>query len=84
MGLEAAMQGSSAAGSPSSSSAQLAGLPLDGSVVKLRGLPFRASVDDVLRFFASMSSPELTSSSIYFKRHPDGRPSGEVRMYFKE
>jgi hypothetical protein len=44
-------------------------------VVKLRGLPFRASLEDVLRFFLGF---ELTTSSIYFKRHPDGRPSGEV------
>jgi hypothetical protein len=58
------------------SSQQLSGLPLDGSVVKLRGLPFRASVEDVLKFFTSF--PELSSGNIYFKRHPDGRPSGEV------
>jgi hypothetical protein len=66
----------------SSSSAELngtgGGLPLDGSVVKLRGLPFRASLDDVLRFFAAF--PGLSSSAVYFKRHPDGRPSGEVRI----
>lgn len=71
------MQGSSAAGSTASSAQHLSGLPLDGSVVKLRGLPFRASVEDVLRFFTSF--PELSTGNIYFKRHPDGRPSGEVR-----
>ena len=76
MGLEL-MQGGSAAGSTASSAQQLSSLPLDGSVVKLRGLPFRASVDDVLKFFVSF--PELGACNIYFKRHPDGRPSGEVR-----
>lgn len=54
-------------------------LPEDGSVVKLRGLPFRASLEDVLRFFLGF---ELTTSSIYFKRHPDGRPSGEAFVVF--
>jgi hypothetical protein len=78
MGIDLAMQGSSAAGSTASSAQHLSGLPLDGSVVKLRGLPFRASVEDVLKFFTSF--PELSTGNIYFKRHPDGRPSGEVRM----
>lgn len=77
MGIDLAMQGSSAAGSTASSAQHLSGLPLDGSVVKLRGLPFRASVEDVLKFFTSF--PELSTGNIYFKRHPDGRPSGEVR-----
>lgn len=71
---EFAMQGTST--TSTASSQQLSGLPLDGSVVKLRGLPFRASVEDVLKFFASFA--ELSSGNIYFKRHPDGRPSGEV------
>lgn len=77
MGIDLAMQGSSAAGSTASGAQHLSGLPLDGSVVKLRGLPFRASVEDVLKFFTSF--PELSTGNIYFKRHPDGRPSGEVR-----
>lgn len=72
--------GSSLAGSSASSqyasSPQQAGLPLQGETVKLRGLPFRAAPDDVLKFFSSF--PELNSGHIYFKRHPDGRPSGEV------
>lgn len=82
MGLDPGMEDGSGAGSTSSASsssallAQQHGLPLDGSAVKLRGLPFRASVEDVLKFFAAF--PELITSSIYFKRHPDGRPSGEV------
>lgn len=51
-------------------------LPLDGSVVKMKGLPFKASNEDVLKFYGGFS---IKSSSIYMKRHPDGRPSGEVR-----
>jgi len=78
MGIDLAMQGGSAAGSTVSSGQQLSSLPLDGSVVKLRGLPFRASVEDVLKFFVGF--PELGNGNIYFKRHPDGRPSGEVSI----
>jgi hypothetical protein len=51
-------------------------LPLDGSVVKMKGLPFKAGSEDVLKFYVGFS---IKASSIYMKRHPDGRPSGEVR-----
>ncbi len=54
----------------------LSALPVDGSTVKLKGLPFKASVDDILRFFLGFS---LQPDSVYLKRHPDGRPNGEVR-----
>ena len=33
----------------------VASLPLDGSVVKMKGLPFKATADDVCRFYASFS-----------------------------
>lgn len=52
-------------------------LPLDGSVIKMKGLPFKASADDVARFFEGFS---LKSDDVFLKRHPgDGRPNGEVR-----
>jgi hypothetical protein len=51
-------------------------LPLDGSVVKMKGLPFKASSEDVLKFYGGFG---IKSNNIYLKRHPDGRPSGEVR-----
>lgn len=50
-------------------------LPLDGSVIKMKGLPFKASLEDVLKFYSGFL---ITAQSIYLKRHPDGRPSGEV------
>jgi hypothetical protein len=50
-------------------------LPLDGSVVKMKGLPFKASVDDVLKFYQGFT---LKTEHVYLKRHPDGRPNGEV------
>lgn len=52
-------------------------LPLDGSVVKMKGLPFKATVEDVMKFYQGFT---LKTDSIYLKRHPDGRPNGEVRL----
>lgn len=47
------------------------------TVVKLKGLPYKAVVEDVLQFFASFS---LQQDKVLFKLKPDGRPSGEVRF----
>ncbi|KAI8465392.1 MAG: hypothetical protein J3K34DRAFT_387951 [Monoraphidium minutum] len=55
-------------------------LPLDGSVVKMKGLPFKANVDDVLKFYSGFS---LGSSAIYLKRHADGRLNGEAFVCFE-
>eukprot|EP00882_Tetradesmus_deserticola_P000637 GHRQ01000694.1.p1 GENE.GHRQ01000694.1~~GHRQ01000694.1.p1 ORF type:complete len:536 (+),score=232.05 GHRQ01000694.1:152-1759(+) len=55
-------------------------LPLDGSVVKMKGLPFKASSEDVLKFYGSFG---VKSHNIYLKRHPDGRPSGEAFVVFE-
>lgn len=51
------------------------GLPLDGSVVKMKGLPFKATAEDVVKFFQGFT---LKPESVYLKRHQDGRPNGEV------
>lgn len=50
-------------------------LPLDGSVVKMKGLPFKASAEDIMRFFQGFV---LKPENVYLKRHLDGRPNGEV------
>ncbi|KAF8069439.1 Hnrnph2 [Scenedesmus sp. PABB004] len=55
-------------------------LPLDGSVVKMKGLPFKACSEDVLKFYGGFS---IKASCIYLKRHPDGRPSGEAFVVFE-
>jgi len=49
----------------------VASLPLDGSVVEMKGLPFKAGSEDVLRFYGGFS---IKTHNIYLKRHPDGRP----------
>jgi hypothetical protein len=51
-------------------------LPLD-QTAKMKGLPFKAVADDVIRFFGQVP---LKPEGIFLKRHPDGRPSGEVRQ----
>jgi hypothetical protein len=67
---------------PSAGVATAAGsLPLDGSVIKMKGLPFKATAEDVCKFFASFS---LSSDAVYLRRHPDGRPNGEVRALCRE
>lgn len=64
--------------SPSTSGSPLGGscspLALDGTAVKMKGLPFKACKDDVVRFFAGFSL-----RCCYLRKHPDGRPNGEVR-----
>lgn len=60
--------------------AATASLPLDGSVVKMKGLPFKATPEDVTKFFQGFT---LKSDSIYLKRHPDGRPNGEAFIVFE-
>eukprot|EP00775_Hariotina_reticulata_P011624 gene11624-11768_t len=67
-------------GMDSSPTSPVASLPLDGSVVKMKGLPFKAGNEDVLRFYGGFS---IKAHSIYLKRHPDGRPSGEAFVVFE-
>jgi hypothetical protein len=43
----------------------------------MKGLPFKANVDDVLKFYQGFS---LASSAVYLKRHADGRLNGEVSV----
>ena len=58
-----------------SSSIQSMSTPEASSVVKLKGLPFKAQPADVLEFFTGF---DIKEENIYLKRHPDGRPNGEV------
>ena len=61
----------------SSHTSSNSGLPGDGSTVKLKGLPFKATVEDVLDFFQGF---DIKTENVYLKRHPDGRPNGEVKF----
>lgn len=42
----------------------------------MKGLPFKATVDDVVKFYSGFS---VEAGSVYLKRHADGRLNGEVR-----
>jgi len=49
-------------------------------VLRMRGLPFTASVDDILQFFGSPSTLQL--SNIHLMRKADGRSSGDAYAVF--
>jgi hypothetical protein len=53
-----------------------------GNVVKLKGLPFKATTEqDVARFFAAFRFASAAPVwSIFLRRHPDGRLTGEVSL----
>uniref|UniRef100_A0A6T8QA73 RRM domain-containing protein n=1 Tax=Chlamydomonas leiostraca TaxID=1034604 RepID=A0A6T8QA73_9CHLO len=70
--------GGSSSGSAAASAAPSA-LPLDRSV-KMKGLPFKASPEDIVKFFQGFV---LRSDNIFLKRHPDGRPNGEAFIAFE-
>lgn len=66
---------SAAMTNPRTGSSQSSSLPLH--YIHMRGLPFNASGEDVVKFF----SP-LVVSKILIECGPDGRPSGEADVYF--
>eukprot|EP00297_Palpitomonas_bilix_P005075 CAMPEP_0113897814 /NCGR_PEP_ID=MMETSP0780_2-20120614/18950_1 /TAXON_ID=652834 /ORGANISM="Palpitomonas bilix" /LENGTH=653 /DNA_ID=CAMNT_0000889443 /DNA_START=53 /DNA_END=2014 /DNA_ORIENTATION=+ /assembly_acc=CAM_ASM_000599 len=51
----------------------------NGSVVKMRGLPFSASYEDIAEFFSDCG---IASSGIHFVTGPDGRSCGEAFVVF--
>ena len=54
---------------------------LAGYVVRLRGLPFTASLTDVLQFFTGLDIVR-SPPGVVFTCTPDGRPSGEAYVEF--
>ncbi len=66
----------STAAGPPGAVAPLTSLPQDGSVVKMKGLPFKGSKEDIIKFFSGFS---LRTELVFLRKHPDGRPNGEVR-----
>lgn len=55
-------------------------LSLDGATIKMRGLPFKASREDVVAFFQGWS---LSEEAVFLLRHLDGRPNGEAFVVFE-
>lgn len=60
----------------------------DQIIVRMRGLPFNATHDDVLRFFSPEDGSQETcpvsggKDGILFVRYPDGRPTGDAFVLF--
>lgn len=54
---------------------------LAGYVVRLRGLPFTATLSDVLHFFQGLDTVR-SPPGVVFTCTPDGRPSGEAYVEF--
>jgi hypothetical protein len=50
-------------------------LPTDGSVVKMKGLPFKATKEEVVAFYEGFT---LVGEQCIKRKQPDGRPNGEV------
>lgn len=55
-------------------------VPSGITMVLLRGLPYSASVRDILAFLDGF--PSLTVDSVHIQRNADGRPSGEAIVAF--
>lgn len=51
-------------------------------VLKMRGLPFKASAHDVVSFFES-TGVHLGESSVHLGVNSQGRPTGEASVYFR-
>mmetsp|Transcript_3518 Transcript_3518/g.8933 ORF Transcript_3518/g.8933 Transcript_3518/m.8933 type:complete len:81 (+) Transcript_3518:196-438(+) len=54
-------------------------VPSDGSVVKLKGMPFKAGKADVLAFFDGF---KLAGEQCLIRKNPDGRINGEALVIF--
>lgn len=54
-------------------------LPTDGSVVKMKGLPFKATKEEVVAFFEGFT---LVGEQCIKRKQPDGRPNGEAFVIF--
>jgi hypothetical protein len=74
---------------PRANSAQLDGAPASGAaephhefIVKMRGLPFKASARDVVGFFGGAGGTQLAESAVHFGLNAHGRPTGEASVRF--
>ncbi|XP_077547746.1 epithelial splicing regulatory protein 2-like [Haemaphysalis longicornis] len=55
-------------------------LPAGATMVLLRGLPYRCTVEDIIAFFGDF--PSVTFDSVYIQRFVDGRATGEASVVF--
>lgn len=55
----------------------------DGFIVKLRGLPWSATVDDILKFFIDCNIRN-GKAGVHMTSSKEGRPSGEAFVEFED
>lgn len=55
----------------------------DGCIVKLRGLPWSATIDEVLKFFKDCKV-RGGKSGVHMTTSREGRPSGEAFVEFED
>ncbi|XP_059507629.1 epithelial splicing regulatory protein 2 isoform X3 [Stegostoma tigrinum] len=51
-------------------------------IIRMRGLPFTATVDDVLGFFGNECPVTGGKEGLLFVKYPDGRPTGDAFVLF--
>ncbi|XP_078257750.1 epithelial splicing regulatory protein 2 isoform X2 [Rhinoraja longicauda] len=51
-------------------------------IIRMRGLPFTATVDDVLGFFGQECPVTGDKEGLLFVKYPDGRPTGDAFVLF--
>ncbi|TRY84584.1 hypothetical protein DNTS_001322 [Danionella cerebrum] len=51
-------------------------------IIRMRGLPFSATAEQVLQFFSPLCPVTNGSEGILFVRFPDGRPTGDAFVLF--
>uniref|UniRef100_V9KEY7 Epithelial splicing regulatory protein 2-like protein n=1 Tax=Callorhinchus milii TaxID=7868 RepID=V9KEY7_CALMI len=51
-------------------------------IIRMRGLPFTATVDDVLGFFGNECPVTGCKEGLLFVKYPDGRPTGDAFVLF--
>lgn len=51
-------------------------------IIRMRGLPFTATAEQVLQFFSSACPVTDGTEGILFVRFPDGRPTGDAFVLF--
>eukprot|EP01025_Chloroclados_australasicus_P008929 TRINITY_DN1331_c0_g1_i10.p1 TRINITY_DN1331_c0_g1~~TRINITY_DN1331_c0_g1_i10.p1 ORF type:complete len:672 (-),score=115.69 TRINITY_DN1331_c0_g1_i10:5362-7377(-) len=84
MKLENETRGGRASSSASEQQQQLqCQLPADGTVIKMKGLPFKATEAEIKEFFNCYKLQDIPHDGVYMKKHADGRPNGEAFVVFE-
>ncbi|GMR54224.1 hypothetical protein PMAYCL1PPCAC_24419 [Pristionchus mayeri] len=53
-------------------------------IVRMRGLPFDCTEDQIRSFFAEVDAPVVNEGGVLFVNRPDGRPTGDAFVLFEK